>query len=165
MKEDVMTDRTRPDHQGELGNENAQQMGDATASGVEPQNIDSQDDANRPTPDEFARDIGQQTPERVRQQHLDAGNAESDKEVGNILPDLTDDELSRLSILEPGTPLEQGSVYLNLKERQKGPFKAIGGQEVSSDDKIIAKSMTDYEMWNIIAGRDDEPTIERPETA
>lgn len=125
--------------------------------------MQDQPDANRSTAEDFERDIEQQTPERVRQQHLDAENAESDKQVGNLLPDLTSDELSRLSILEPGTPLEQGAVYLNLNEREKGPFKAIGGQEVGSDDKIIAKSMTDYEMWNEIAGRDDEPRIERPD--
>lgn len=111
----------------------------------------------------FDEDIAEQTPQRVREQHLDAESGADDKHVGNLLPELTSDQLSRLSILDPGTPLEQGSVYLNLNDRQKGPFKALGGQEVGSRDKMIAKNMTDYELWNDIAGRDDTPRIERPD--
>lgn len=110
----------------------------------------------------FSEDLRQQTPEFVRQQHLEAEAGSDDKRVSKMLPQLTDDELSRLSILEPGTPLEQGAVYINLIDREKGPFKAIGGQEANQKDKIIAKKMTDYEMWNRLVGRDDEPDIERP---
>lgn len=110
----------------------------------------------------FDEDLADQTPQRVHQQHLEADSGADDKRVGNMLPELTDDQLSRLSILEPGTPLEQGSVYLNLNKREEGPFKAIGGQEVGRKDKIIAKNMTDYELWNEIAGRDDTADIKRP---
>lgn len=112
--------------------------------------------------DTYSDDLARETPQEVREQELQAEAGTDDKQVGELLPDLTDDQLSRLSILEPGTPLEQGSVYLNLTDRAKGPFKAIGGQEAGPDDKIIAKNMTDYELWNEIAGRDDTPDIERP---
>lgn len=111
----------------------------------------------------FDEDLAEHTPQRVREQHLEADSGADDKRVGRMLPELTDDQLSRLSILEPGTPLEQGSVYLNLNDRDAGPFKAIGGQEVGAKDKVIAKSMTDYELWNEIAGRDDEADVIRPE--
>lgn len=121
-----------------------------------------EDDGPRPTPEEFAEESADQTPQHVRQQHLEADSAGDDKTVGNMLPELTDDELSRLPILDPGTPLEQGSVYFNLKDRAKGPFKAIGGQEVGQQDKMIAKKMTDYELWNEIVGRDDNAEVERP---
>lgn len=118
----------------------------------------------RPADESFAEDIGEQTPQRVHQQHLDADAGNTDKHVGELLPDLTDDELGSLPVLDPGTPLEQGSVYLNLNELQRGPFKAIGGHEVGSNDRIIAKKYTDHEIWNRVAGRDDEARIERPET-
>lgn len=121
-----------------------------------------QDEGPRPTPEEFARDSAPQTPQHVRQEHLEADSAADDKEVRNMLPELTDDELSRLPILDPGTPLEQGGVYFNLKDREKGPFKALGGQEVGPKDKMIAKKMTDYELWNQIIGRDDDVDIVRP---
>lgn len=119
----------------------------------------------RPANEDFAEDLGEQTPQRVHQQHLDADAGNTDKHVGELLPNLTDDQLSRLSILDPGTPLEQGSVYLNLDQREKGPFKAIGGQEVGANEKIIAKNMTDYDLWNEIAGRDDAADVIRPETS
>ena len=119
-------------------------------------------EGSRPTPEEFARDIAPQTPQHVHQEHLEADSAADDKKVRNMLPELTEDELSRLPILDPGTPLEQGAVYFNLKDREKGPFKAIGGQEVGPKDKMIAKKMTDYELWNEIVGRDDSAEIQRP---
>ena len=118
----------------------------------------------KPADESFDQDIAEQTPQRVREQHLAADAGDTDKQVGQLLPGLTSDQLSRLSILDAGTPLEQGAVYLNLDQREQGPFKAIGGQEVGADERIIAKKMTDYELWNEIAGRDDEATIERPET-
>jgi hypothetical protein len=110
----------------------------------------------------FDQDLAGQTPQAVREAHLDAEAGSDDKTVGARLPELTDDELSRLSILEPGTSLEQGSVYLDVANRGRGPFKAIGGMEAEGSQKLIAKSMTDYELWNAIAGRDDAPEIERP---
>lgn len=116
-----------------------------------------------PEDDTFAEDLARQTPGSVRQQELQSEAGDADKKVGKLLPELTGDQLGRLSILEPGTPLEQGSVYLDLDDRQRGPFKAIGGQEAGSKDKIIAKNMTDYLLWNEIVGRDDEPEVERPE--
>ena len=110
----------------------------------------------------FETDLAEATPQAMRQAHLDSEAGSDDKAVMDRLPELTDDELSRLSILGPGTPLEQGSVYLDLNNRGRGPFKAIGGMEAEPNQKLIAKSMTDYELWNAIAGRDDEPEIERP---
>lgn len=122
------------------------------------------DNSQRPI-DEYTDDIAEQTPQKVHQQHLEADAGDSDKKVGRLLPNLADDQLGRLSILNPGTPLEQGAVYLNLDDRERGPFKAIGGQEVGPKERIIAKKMTDYELWNEIAGRDDEADIVRPETS
>jgi hypothetical protein len=53
-------------------------------------------------------------------------------------------------------------VFLDLNDLGSGPFKAIGGQEAGKDQRLVAKSETDYELWNRLAGRDDEPEIERP---
>ncbi|HWV22564.1 MAG TPA: hypothetical protein VNZ58_00085 [Thermomicrobiales bacterium] len=112
--------------------------------------------------DTYSDDLARETPKEVRQQELEAEPGSADKTVGRLLPELTNDQLSRLSILEPGTPLEQGSVYLDLNDPEGGPFKAIGGQEAGTRSRLIAKNMTDYDLWNEIAGRDDTPTIERP---
>lgn len=113
----------------------------------------------------FDEQLAEQTPQKVHQQHLQADAGDTDKKVGKLLPNLTDAQLGRLSVLEPGTPLEQGAVYLDLDDRASGPFKAIGGQAVGAKQRIIAKKMTDYQLWNEIAGRDDEADVVRPETS
>lgn len=114
--------------------------------------------------DSFDAQMRDETPERIREgvtTNVTAGDA--DKALTERLSQFTDDELGRLAIIEPGTPLPQGSVFLDLNDLNAGPFKAIGGQEAKKGQKLIAKSETDYELWNRLAGRDDTPTIERPD--
>lgn len=88
--------------------------------------------------------------------------AVADKRLHDRLPALDDDELARLAVLEPGTRLEQGGIYLDLNRLDAGPFKALGGHQATRDDRYIAKRDTDYELWNRLAGQDAEPEIERP---
>lgn len=115
--------------------------------------------------DSFDAQLRDETPDSIREgvtTRVTAGD--QDKELTERFPDLTDDELGRLAIIEPGTPLPQGSVFLDLNNLEAGPFKAIGGQEAEQGQRLIAKSETDYELWNRLAGQDAEPTLERPET-
>jgi hypothetical protein len=95
----------------------------------------------------------------------DSYSAASDKTVISDLPNLTDAELDRLPVLKTGAQLSQGSVYYDLNDRAKGPFKAIGGQHAGADERLIAKSEVDYLLWNRIVGEDAQPEIERPEEA
>ena len=74
---------------------------------------------------------------------------------------LSPDELARLSVLEEGTRLEQGSVYLDLEDLARGPFKAIGGQEAGQRNRYVAKRDADHELWRELVG-DREPEVERP---
>jgi hypothetical protein len=115
--------------------------------------------------DSFDAQMRDETPERIREgvtTNVTPGDA--DKDLTDQFQDLSDDELGRLAIIDPGTPLPQGSVFLALNDLKAGPFKAIGGQEAKPGQQLIAKSETDYELWNRLAGRDDTPTIERPDT-
>ena len=88
--------------------------------------------------------------------------AADDKVLHRRLPELSSDELSRLQILESGTRLEQGGTYVDLNRLAEGPFKALGGHEVSKDNRYIAKRDTDYELWNRLVGEDTDLEIERP---
>jgi len=115
-----------------------------------------------PVDESFADDLAQETPDSIRQAQLDSVSGGDDKDLVNALPDLDQGDLSQLSVLVAGTPLEQGSVYLDLNDRQRGPFKAIGGQEVSDAEKIIAKKTTSYELWNRVTADDDTAEVERP---
>jgi hypothetical protein len=115
--------------------------------------------------DSFDAQMRDETPDSIREgvtTRVTAGDA--DKDLAEQLSQLTDDELGRLAIIDAGTPLPQGSVFLDLNDLQAGSFKAIGGQEAEKGQRLIAKSETDYELWNRLAGRDDTPTIERPDT-
>jgi hypothetical protein len=85
-----------------------------------------------------------------------------DKNLHNRLPQLTSDELSRLRVLEPGTRLEQGSIYVDLNHLSHGPFKALAGHEATQYERYVAKRDTDYELWNRLVVEDDDPEIERP---
>lgn len=96
-----------------------------------------------------------------RAQSVKTRPATEDKLSFDELPDLTDDELRRIPVLEPGSRLEQGSVYLDLDDLEAGPFRAIGSREVRSGQRYVPKRDADYEIWNRLTG-DREPRDERP---
>jgi hypothetical protein len=85
-----------------------------------------------------------------------------DKVLHAGFPELENDELARLAVLEPGTRLEQGGTYVDLNNLAAGPFKAMGGHEATAHDRIVAKRDTDYELWNRLVGQDAEAELERP---
>ena len=92
----------------------------------------------------------------------DSHSAADDKTVQATLGQLNDADLARLSVLASGTQLQQGSVYLDLNDIGRGAFRAIGGEHATPDNRLIAKSETDYEMWNRLVGQDETTTIDRP---
>ena len=119
-----------------------------------------------PANEEFALDLAERDPTG----HLgplgghedESVPASSDKTLHGRLQDLREDELTRLSILETGTRLEQGGTYLDLNALEQGPFTARGGQQAEPNNRYIAKRDTDYELWNRLVGngraREDGPS-------
>ena len=81
-------------------------------------------------------------------------------------PDLTRDEVDRFTVIPPGTQLDQGAVYFDLRHPERGPFKAVGSQVAGKDELIIAKRTTDFELWNRVVpddrGEATDAAIERP---
>jgi hypothetical protein len=77
----------------------------------------------------------------------------TDKGIHRALPELSDDHLRRLSVLEDGAALEQGGTYLDLDDLAAGPFTAMGG-ETATGRRVVSKRETDYELWNRLTGRD-----------
>ncbi len=92
----------------------------------------------------------------------DSSSAADDKTVQAKLSQINDADLARLSILHDGTQLQQGSVYLDLNDMGRGPFKAIGGEHAAANNHLIAKSETDFEMWNRLVGQNETTTVDRP---
>jgi len=111
-------------------------------------------------PDEFADDL---TSDRSPAgQEGDSIPASDDKQLQAEMPDLDADDLKRLSILTAGTQLDQGSVYVDLNDIERGPFKAMGDQEASDTTRYVAKRDTDYEMWGRLVGQGRSAVVERP---
>ena len=88
--------------------------------------------------------------------------AADDKALHTRLPDLSGEELARLSVIQPGASLDQGGTYVDLNRLGDGPFKALGGHDATEANRFVAKRDTDYELWNRLVGRDRDPDIERP---
>jgi hypothetical protein len=111
-------------------------------------------------PDEFADDLAS---DRSRAAEVgDSIPASEDKQLQTEMPGLDADDLNRLSILKSGTKLDQGSVYVDLNDLERGPFKAMGDQEASGDTRYVAKRDTDYEMWGRLVGQGRPALVERP---
>ncbi|MCC6313102.1 MAG: hypothetical protein IT337_03750 [Thermomicrobiales bacterium] len=102
-----------------------------------------------------AQQLGQIKAEHHPPAHLnETVPASADKHLYDKLPQLTDDELRRLSVLDTGAALEQGGVYLDLNDVAAGPFTAEGGMTAGATQHLIAKRETDYLLWNQLTGRD-----------
>jgi hypothetical protein len=113
--------------------------------------------------EEFAADLAPATPSRDLRGHSEESvSAADDKVLHEQLPDLTNDVLARLPIVERGVRLEQGGTYLDLNDPARRPFRALGGQEAGPHNRLVAKRDVDYELWNQLAGDDHTPDIERP---
>jgi hypothetical protein len=110
--------------------------------------------------DEFDQDLhpnrnaGINHEERGANPEQDAPNAETMTQIHNIVPELTNDELRRIVVLQPGDRLEQGATYLDLRSPSRTEFTADAGMTATKDNLFVPKSVTEYELWNRLTGRD-----------
>lgn len=68
--------------------------------------------------------------------------------------DLSPEEWARLPTVQPGTQLETSGVYFDLDHPDRGPFKALPGQEAGSGNRYVAKRDVDYTVWNRLVEQD-----------
>jgi hypothetical protein len=121
--------------------------------------------AKGPTPEgeDFPADLAPGPPADGPGGHADESLAAADdKRLQARLEELDTDELARLSVLETGARLEQGGTYVDLNDRRRQPFKALGGQEASPEHRYVAKRDTDHELWNRLVGQGRQAHVERP---
>lgn len=87
-------------------------------------------------------------------------------DLQEMYPELTQDELAHLPILRPGTTLEAGGVYFDLNAPERGPFKALAGQQAGSGNRYIAQRDLDPDLWRRIVehyhSAEAEPAPETP---
>ena len=82
-------------------------------------------------------------------------SAQDLKEIHDLPPDFRDDELRQITIVAPGQRLEQGAVYLDLRDPERREFRAMGGTTAEPNNLYVAKSGTDYPLWNRLIGVDN----------
>jgi hypothetical protein len=77
------------------------------------------------------------------------------KDAHRLLEGITDDGLQQIPVLWDGTRLEQGGVYIDLRDPQRREFKATGDMVAGPDNWYVAKHTVDYELWNALTGVED----------
>src|SRR5437773_2941661 len=77
------------------------------------------------------------------------------KDAHRMLEGFTDDALKQIPVLWPGTRLEQGAVYIDVRDPHRREFKAMGDMVADSDHWYVAKHAVDYELWNRLIGIDN----------
>lgn len=77
-------------------------------------------------------------------------NSPAGLDLQEMYPELTQDELAHLPILRPGTILEAGGVYFDLNAPERGPFKALAGQQAGSGNRYVAQRDLDPDIWRRI---------------
>jgi len=79
------------------------------------------------------------------------------KDAHRTWRDLSDADLKQLPVLPAGTRLEQGAVYFDLNDPDRGEIKALGNMTADPENQYVAKHAVDYQLWNALIG------VENPE--
>ena len=87
--------------------------------------------------------------------HQGMASAYDVKDLNRELPNLTDDELKQLPVVQEGAQLEQGAVYFDLNNPGRGEIKARGDMVAEPGTRLVPKSDVDYQLWNALIGVDN----------
>ena len=148
-----MTDSLSPGSKDPMSAENPSEDSVNPAGSTGGGNMGSRERGLQPPSQSFGREPGPITPERVHHDHLRSEGTAADHDAGNVMPELTDDDLSRLSILASGESLTADDLYYDLDDRERGPFRAGESERADDSRRLIAHSATDETLWNNIVGK------------
>ena len=85
------------------------------------------------------------------------------KDAHRLLEGITDDGLQQIPVLSPGTRLEQGATYIDLRDPQRREFKATGDMVADDEHWYVPKHGVDYELWNRLTGVGDPQRLYAPQ--
>jgi len=111
--------------------------------------------------DEFQRDLnpspfaGQNVGVASPHPEQGAPTAYDVKDAHRRLSSFRDDELQQIPILPRGSRLEQGAVYVDLRDLDRGELTAMGNQEAEAGAWYVPKRAVDYQLWNRLIGVDN----------
>jgi len=78
----------------------------------------------------------------------DAPTAYDIKDLHRRLGDFKDDELKQIPVLPPGTHLNQGGTYVDLRAAAPMEFTATADVVAGSESWYVPKSDVPYDLWN-----------------
>lgn len=83
------------------------------------------------------------------------------KELHDRLNGMNDEDLKRIPVMPPGSRLEQGATYIDLKQRKPEEFTAEGNMTAGSDNWYVPKSAVPYWIWNQLIGVESPQRLDR----
>jgi hypothetical protein len=110
-------------------------------------------------PDEWEKDLN---PTHMQGQNVgphslqdfNPRTAADEKELTRSLAGFRKDELEQIPLVPPGVRLEQGAVYLDLRNPNSAPMVATGEMIAEEGELYTLKSEVPYEYWNsLLAAR------------
>lgn len=86
------------------------------------------------------------------------------KEVHRTLSDaFQDDELRQIPVVPPGSRLQQGATYVDLRDAEQREFTATGQMTADAEHWYVPKDQVPYSLWNRLTGVENpERLAERP---
>lgn len=114
--------------------------------------------SERKHPDEWRGDLN---PDQMAGQNVGARSAEREvglrtaheiKAVHRQLPQLQNDELKQIPVLDEGTRLEQGAVHIDLRDPARSEITATGDMKAEAGSLHVPKARVPYELWNRLIG-------------
>jgi hypothetical protein len=85
------------------------------------------------------------------------------KDLHRQLADLfTDDELQQIPVVPPGSRLEQGSTYVDLRDPARREFKARADMVADDYHWYVPKHAVPYELWDRLVGKTDPERVGTP---
>jgi hypothetical protein len=69
-----------------------------------------------------------------------------------LATEFTDDELRGIPVIPEGQRLQQGGVYIDLKDPKRKEFTATGDMTAGARNRYTSKSEVPYPLWNRLIG-------------
>ena len=105
--------------------------------------------------DEFQQDIYAQPKPNLNYGHTGQAsevastlNAYEIKELHSQLKGFSKDEMQQITVLPPGTPLNEGTKYVDLMDDGRQVITGATGMTVGNNSYYVAKNEVDYLVWD-----------------
>jgi len=82
------------------------------------------------------------------------------KDVHRTWRDFSNADLKQIPVLSEGTRLQQGAVYFDLNDPNRGEIKALGNMEAGHANRYVAKNAVPYDLWNALIGVDNPARLD-----